>query len=172
MSSYNWVIYPLTQPQVANQKKAIHAIRLIRKYFNPDKLKMLIKTNCYSILYYNCIFWLIPALGVALKQLLLSVPISALRLCGKVGWSTSFEKIHSIYKRATPMKLMLYKHALELYYVYNGEEMNDNWMNLNHQQNCNGRIQCVQIIDKSSLRVGRNVSMNRLSIISNRIDYD
>ena len=59
------------------------------------------------------------------------------------------------------MKMMLYKHALELYSVYNSEEMNDDWMDLNHQQNFNRRIQCVQIIDKSRLRVGRNVLMNR-----------
>ena len=55
------------------------------------------------------------------------------------------------------MKMMLYKHALELYSVYNSEEMNDDWMDLNHQQNFNGRIQCVQIVDKSRLRVGRIV---------------
>ena len=39
--------------------------------------------------------------------------------------------------------------ALELYSVYNSEEINDYWMDLNHQQNVNGRIQFVKIIDKS-----------------------
>ena len=114
------------------------------------------------------IIWLIPTL----KQLLLSVSSSALRLCGKVGWSTSFEKTHSSHNRATPTKMMLYKHALELYTVHNSEDMNEDWIDLNQQQNFNGRVQCVQIFDKSRIRVGRNILMNRLSIISDKINYD
>ena len=71
---------------VRKAKRALHALRLIRTYFNSEELKMLITSNYYSILYYNCEIWLIPTLSVALKQLLLSASSSAIRLFGKVGW--------------------------------------------------------------------------------------
>ena len=67
---------------------------------------------------------------------------------------------------------MLCKHALELYTAYNGEEMNEDWIDLNQQQNFNGRVQRVQIFDKSRIRVWRNILMNRLLIISDKINYD
>ena len=49
--------------------------------------------------------------------------------------------------------MMLCKHALELYTAYNGEEMNEDWIDLNQQQNFNGRVQRVQTFDKSRIRV-------------------
>ena len=52
-----------------------------------------------------------------------------------------------------------------------GEEMSDDWMGLNLQQNFNGRLQYVKIMDNSRIRVGKNILMNRLSIISNEFSY-
>ena len=43
---------------------------------------------------------------------------------------------------------MTYKHALELYSKYNSKEISDDWVDLNLQQNFNGRL---QIVDKSIL---------------------
>ena len=45
-------------------------------------------------------------------------------------------------------------------------------MDLNFQQNFNQRMNTVQIIDKSRLRIGRNVLMNRLPILNNEINFD
>ena len=74
-------------------KKYLHAIRLIKKYFNPNELKQLITSNFYSILYYNCEIWLIPWLSPLLKQQLLAASSSALRLSGKSDWTTSNDRI-------------------------------------------------------------------------------
>ena len=35
----------------------------------------------------------------------------------------------------------MYKHALELYNLYNSEEMSNDWVDLNLQQNFNGQQQ-------------------------------
>ena len=115
---------------------------------------------------------MIPSLKPALKQHLLAASSAALRLCGKVDWSTSYEKTHEIHKRATPAKMMKYRHALELYNVYNSEDMNTDWIDLNMQQNFNGRNDYVHIVDHSRVRVGKNLLMNRLSLINDSINYD
>ena len=40
--------------QINKANKALHAIKLIRKYFNNKELLTLLTTNFYSVLYYNC----------------------------------------------------------------------------------------------------------------------
>ena len=49
--------------------------------------------------------------------------------------------------------------------------MSNDWVDLNLQQNFNGRLENVQIFDNSRIRVGKNIIMNRLTIINNKIDY-
>ena len=39
---------------ITKSKKALHGIKLIRKYMTKSEIKMLITSNFYSILYYNC----------------------------------------------------------------------------------------------------------------------
>ena len=46
---------------ITKAKAAIHAIRLVRRYFKPDELRSLITSNYYSILFYNCEIWMIPS---------------------------------------------------------------------------------------------------------------
>ena len=43
---------------------------------------------------------------------------------------------------------------------------------MNHQQNFNARNDFVQIIDKSNLRVGKNILVNRLCVLNGEIHYD
>ena len=58
-SKLNW------QNQIENvitkAKKALHAIKLVRKYFNKNELLRLITANYYSILYYNSEIWHLPS---------------------------------------------------------------------------------------------------------------
>ena len=68
--------------------------------------------------------------------------------------------------------MMKYRHALELYNVYNSEDMNTDWIDLNMQQNFNGRNDYVHIVDHSRVRVGKDLLMNRLSLINDSINYD
>ena len=75
-------------------------------------------------------------------------------------------------KRALPNDLMQYKLSIQLYKVYNGDNMNDDWQDMNVQQNVNARNNLFQISDYSRLKVGKNVLANRLRILNNQIDLD
>ena len=50
--------------------------------------------------------------------------------------------------------------------------MNTHWIDLNVQQNFNGRNDYVHIVDHSRVRVGKNILMNRLSLINDSINYE
>ena len=43
---------------INKSKRAMHGIKLIRKYLTKSEMKMLLTSNFYSILYYNCEIWL------------------------------------------------------------------------------------------------------------------
>ena len=45
-----------------------------------------------------------------------------------------FEKLHEMSNRATPEKMLLYRHALLLYKIYNSEDHSLEWIALNFQQ--------------------------------------
>ena len=67
---------------------------------------------------------------------------------------------------------MTYKHALDLYKLFNSETQNDDWIDLNNQQNFNDRVQSIQVIDDSRLKIGKNLFVNRLTMLNNEINFD
>ena len=153
-------------------KKAYHAINLIKRYFNSDELKGLLTSNYYSILYYNSEIWHIPTLSPHLKQKLLSASANAIKLSlSALPLNTSFDTIHSISKRATPTQMSTYKHALQLFKLYNSNNMSDDWVSLNVQQNFNARNDKFQIYRISNYKVGRNLIVNRFHNLNNQICY-
>ena len=77
-----------------------------------------------------------------------------------MDWSTSFERMHSINKRTTPIMMMKYKHCLELYRLYNSEDGSEEWMDFHFQQNFNNRN------DNSKLKIGKNRLVNKLTLIN------
>ena len=74
------------------------------------------------------------------------------------------------------MDMMKYRLSIQLYKIYNGlyngHIINDDWMDMNAQQNLNARMNCVQINDRSNLRIGKNIMANRLGILNNEINYN
>ena len=64
------------------------------------------------------------------------------------------------------------KISIQLFKLYNSEQMSDDWVDLNYQQNFNNRQKCVQITDESRTKIGKNVLLNRLGILNNKIDFD
>ena len=153
-------------------KSTYHAISLIKKYFNTNELKGLLTSNYYSVLYYNSEIWHLPTLKPNLKQKLLSASANAIKLClTKLPPNTSFETIHSLAKRGTPTQMSTYKHALQLYKLFNSTQMSDDWVSLNVQQNFNGRNEKIQFYNISNYKVGRNLLVNRFKILNNKIDY-
>ena len=79
---------------------------------------------------------------------MLSASSNAIRTC-EYKWDReiSFENLHKRNKREIPVKMMSYRHALQLYKVYNSEEWSEewseDWVDLNWQQNFNnGAAKC------------------------------
>ena len=64
-----------------------------------------------------------------------------------------------------------YKHALQLYKLYNSDNMTDDWISLNIQQNFYGRNDKIQIYKQSNYKVGNNLMVNRLTNLNNKIPY-
>ena len=84
----------------------------------------------------------------------------------------SYESLHTMQRRATPIKMMTYKHLLLLHKLNNSTDQNDDWMDLNYQQNFNDQNNMIHIVDYSRMRVGKNILANRLSIINEKISLD
>ena len=153
-------------------KRTLHAINLIKKYFNAEELKGLLTSNFYSVLYYNSEIWNLPSLNNHQKQKLLSASANALKIClTTVPQNTSYEVIHRLTKRANPVQMSNYKHAIQLYKLHNSTIMTDDWVSLNFQQNFNGRNDKLQIFNVSNYKVGQNLLVNRLKQLTNKISF-
>ena len=68
--------------------------------------------------------------------------------------------------------MITYRLAPQLYQIHNLTTQNNDWLDYNFQQNFINRMNKVQIIDRSNLRIGRNCMMNRLTCLNGKIDYD
>ena len=114
-----------------------------------------------------------PSLSPALKQQLLAASTRALKLLNnRSDLRISYDQQHKLQGWATPMEMMRYRLSIQLHKLYNGDQLNEDWVDLNYQQNFNNRQKFVQINDESALRIGKNILMNRLGILNNKIDYD
>ena len=84
----------------------------------------------------------------------------------------SFNDLHKPNKRATPEQMMKYKHAIQMFKLFNDNNMDNNWLDLNVQQNFNDRMTNVHIVDNSNTKVGKNLLVNRLVLINDKIKFD
>ena len=158
---------------ICKAKRTLHGIKLIKRYFNKNELKQLLTSNFYSVLYYNAEIWLIPSLNVDLKKHLLSCSAQALKLIGnQMDLRISFDQLHKINNRATPMQMMRYKHSILLYKLYNSSDETDDWMDLNWNQYFNSRCAKFKIFDDSRLKIGKNILTNRLTLVNNQIAFN
>ena len=62
--------------------------------------------------------------------------------------------------------------SIQLYKIYNGNSMDENWLDMNLQQNFNARNKMFHINDNSKLMVGRNILPNRLNALNNLVELD
>ena len=83
---------------------------------------------------------------------------------------TSYQRLHTIAKRATPDQICQYKHALLLHKTYNDSDQGKDWLALNFNQNFNARNPKFISADTSNYKIGRNITSNRLRTINNRIN--
>ena len=168
-STLNWSSH--ISQTITKSKKALHAIRLIKKYFKKDEILNLLTSNFYSILYYNSEIWHLPTLSPQLKKLLLSASANALKLTQVVpDRMQSFISIHIECKRALPDQMMMYKHSIMLHKLYNTQLPETEWIALNFQQILTTRQTKFMIVKTNMKKIGNNILTNRLHILNNKIN--
>ena len=77
-SKLTWANHVAKQSNKANS--ALHAIKLIRKFFTKEEILQLATANFYSILFYNSKVWHIPNLKPELKLILLLASANTLKI--------------------------------------------------------------------------------------------
>ena len=134
---------------------------------------MLLTSNFYSVLYYNCKVWLSQELKGLIKQQILAASSNALKMINNVSdLRILYQQLHIQEKRATPMNFSKYRLAIQLFKIYNGVEENNDWVDMNVQQNFNARNEYFHINDASKVKVGRNILCNRLTCLNGEIKFD
>ena len=158
---------------IKKSKRALYCTKLIKNYFTPHELALLITSNFYSILYYNSEIWNISTLNSKLKQDLLSASASALKICTpSYHMMMSFYELHNINNRATPTQMSHYKLALTMFTLFNKQEPTLDWVDLNFQQIFNQRNTTLNFVNSSNYKVGQNILCNRLTCLNNKIEQN
>ena len=164
-SKLNWAKHVSIQVNKANS--ALHAIKLIKKYFKQDEILTLLTSNFYSILYYNSEVWHIPALKPEIKQTLFSASARALKISQHTpNRFESYRDIHLNCKRAHPNQMIIYKHSIILHKLYNTQTPQMDWIHLNFNQTFTSRQTTFKTIKSSNFKVGENLLSTRLSILN------
>jgi hypothetical protein len=167
-SKLQWSTHVCKAIQKSN--RSFCAIRLIKKYFTKQELCTLLTSNFYSILYYNSEIWHIPSLNPITKQLLMSASAKALRICINDNSTVySYVNMHKITNRATPSQILVYKHAILLFKLYNTINSTSDWVKLNFQQTLTSRQVNFNISQTNCYRIGLNLICNRLTVLNNKI---
>ena len=84
----------------------------------------------------------------------------------------SYVQLHRKEKRALPMEFAKYRVAIQLFKIYNGYSLNEDWQDMNVQQNFNARNEMFHINDVSNNKAGKNVICNRLNVLNKQIKLD
>ncbi len=163
--------------QVANaikkSNKTLYAIRMIKKYFTSDEIKIVLNSYYFSVLYYNSEIWLSPFLHTGPKQQLLSASSNAIRSCLKNQTRyISFENLHKQIKKSTPDQIALYKISLLLFKVFNNIVQGKDWIDFNNQIICTGRQTTFDLHKASNYKIGNNILCNKLTCVTRLIQLD
>ena len=152
---------------------ALHAIKLIKKYFNNQEILQLLTSNFYSILYYNSEIWHIPTLKFELKQKLISASANALKLSQRLpDPMESFFNVHRTCKRSLPYQIMEYKHSILLHKVFNNQILTMDWVELNFYQTNTTRQSFFNLTRMNKSKIGNNLLSSRLAIMNNKIKLE
>ena len=110
---------------------------------------------------------MIPSLKPQLLQQLLSASASAIKMSsGNYDNMGSLDQLYPINKRATPAKMLSYKHSLLLLKIYNNNIYSKEWTALNFQLSFNDQMM-YQI-----LKSEKNIAVNRLKIVNVKTNYE
>ena len=99
-----------------DSRKALQAVKIVRKYFNKEETVKLVTSLVFSRLYYGCEAWLLPTLKEDLFKKLYSQSGKILKI---IDTDLSYVQLHKKYKRATPRIYSLYQTCVNYYNVIN-----------------------------------------------------
>ena len=172
-SKLNWNSHVASA--ISKSRKSLFALRLLRKYFNDNEMRILLDSNFYSILYYNAVLWLTPELSSVMKQALLSISANALRSCMMSRCpEISFITIHTLCKKFTPSQIMSYQSSLHLYKSLNDlyESCSTEHATLLSNIVCTRRQLNFEIIRNNKNKIGMNCLSNKFYHISKLISLN
>ena len=170
-SNLNWNKQYNNAISDANQN--LHAIRIIAKYFTKDEIKTLLTSLYYSKLYYGSEVWHLPGRTETQNKKLKFASANAIRSCNKsLTIYNTHTQIHKSASRAMPDQMIIYKHALVMHKLINSCQPEQEFLNLNFQLNQNPRIQHANFFNRSNYESGKNILLNRLSHLNNKIPKD
>ena len=164
-------------PHIANcinkAKKALFALRLIRKFFNQKEMRILLDANFYSVLYYNAVIWLTPEINSSMKQSLFSISANALKTCTWTNCSEiSFENIHKLCKKSTPKQMTSYQASLNLHKILNEDDCTSEKVRILDRIVCTRRQLNFEIIKDNKGKIGMNSTVNKFYLINKEISLD
>ena len=120
--------------------------------------------------FYNSEIWHVQSLKQSIKQKIMSSSAGVLKACMKFNLRMiSFERIHTMNNRATPEQILLYKHSLALFRLYNLNEPTLEWCALNFNQVLTSRQAKFKSMKSNKLKVGLNALANRFFILNDQI---
>ena len=169
-SKLNWNIHIASA--ISKAKKSLFAIKQLKKYFNSNKMRTLLDSYFYSVLYHNSNIWLTPDLDSVMKHDLLAISANGLRACMSVNtFDLSFEKYHVLNKKCTPSQIMLYQLSLSLHKLYNvdGVDLSFEMITVIDQMILTSRQINFQILRNNRRKIGLNTTANKFYHISNQI---
>ena len=157
---------------ISKAKKALYALRLLKRNFNGNEMRTLLDANFYSILYYNSVIWLTPNLSSEMKQSLLSISANALRSCLNLSFDVSFENVHKISNKCTPKQIMSYQISLNLHKTLNDPVMKTETLRVIEQSVFTGRQITFEIFRHNNFKIGMNTQANKFYHITKMISLD
>ena len=137
-----------------------------------DEIRNLLTALYYSKLYYGSEIWHLPGLGLKLKKSIKLASANACKTC--VPWENSHllthTEIHTLAKRALPEDVCIYKHAIMLHKLLRDEFCENELMWLNFQIVDNARSLTWSFIKRQNYDVGKNILLNRMHVLNNKIE--
>ena len=157
---------------IAKSNKTLYAIKMIKRFFKPSEIKILLNTHFYPVLYYNSEIWLTPYLQAGPRQQLLAASANALRSClNYLNPYISYEKIHLAFKKSTPDQMALYIISLLLYKSINMTISNIDWSDLNFQMITTSRQTTIDFHRSCNYKIGNNILTNKFVCIKKKFSW-
>ena len=169
-SKLNWNSH--VAQAISKAKKSLFALRLLKRHFNNDQMRILLDSNFYSVMYYNSVVWLTPNLSSEMKQSLLSLSANALRSCLNLDYDLSFDNVHKISKKCTPKQIMMYQISLNLHKVLNSPLLTTEIITVFEQSVFTPRQVNFEIFRTNQTKIGLNTVANKFYHITKLIGLD